>query len=126
MKVQTRLSLFSSFVFGIIFIIISLFIYALYYYNAEKSIYKNLRKTSYITAIFYLEEDELNIEDFSKAKKQFEEFVTNSFYQVYNEENQVRYGTVAFPVAAELLDKIREKEELSYKEDDFFLLWYFL
>ena len=84
MKVQTRLSLFCSIVFGVVFAILSLLIYGLYYNNVEKSIYQSLKKTVQITALFYLEEDELNSKDFAKIRKQFEEAVSDSYYQIYN------------------------------------------
>lgn len=54
MKVQTRLSLFNTVVFGVIFSIISIFIYTLYSQNAKKNIYTTLKKTAQITAFFTL------------------------------------------------------------------------
>lgn len=120
MKVQNRLSLFSSFIFGVIFAFISLLIYTLYSHTTEKSVYRNLKKTSLITAIFFLEEDELNKEEFSKAQRQFEEFVTNSFYQVYNEQNIVSYGTLNLSMSPGILDQIRKQGELAFRDGGFF------
>lgn len=120
MKVQTRLSIFSSVVFGVIFAIISILIYVLYYQNAQKTIYNNLKKTSHITALFYLEEDELNKDEFAKVKAQFNEFVTNSFYQIYNETDDVSYGTQSLPVESYVLEKIRGKKTYEFKEANFF------
>jgi len=120
MKVQTRLSLFSSFTFGIIFLVIAVLIYGLYYHNARKTVYSTLKKTSLITAIFYLEEDELNKEEFSKAKRQFEEFVSNSHFQVYDENDQVKHGSVNLPVSADILNQIRDKRVLSFSDRDYF------
>lgn len=119
MKVQTRLSLFSTLVFGIIFAIISVMIYGLYRRHAIRSVYDNLKKTSLITAIFYLEEDELNSEEFSKAQKQFEEFVSNSYYQIYNEAGQVSYGNPSLDVSSDILNKIRGKERFAFQEKEF-------
>lgn len=119
MKVQTRLSLFSSFAFGIIFIIISVLIYTLYYHNTLRSTYENLKQTSYITGIFFLEEDELNQEDFAKAQKQFHEFVSNSYYQIFNERDSVSYGSQTFTVTPEVLDLIREKEKMAFKDNEY-------
>lgn len=120
MKVQTRLSLFSSVAFGIIFAIISILIYVLYYQNTQKTIYNNLKKTSYITAFFYLEEDELNKDEFAKVKDQFYEVVTNSFYQIYNEADSVSYGTQSLHVDRDILEKVRNKGAYEFKEDNFF------
>ncbi len=120
MKVQTRLSLFSSVIFGIIFVIIALLIYVLYYRNAVRSQYNILKKTSLITAIFYLEEDELNKDEFSKAQKQFEEFVSNTYYQIYNDQDSISYGSPLLPVSPILLNEIREKRSLAFTHGEFF------
>lgn len=120
MKIQTRLSLFSSIVFGVIFTIISLLIFALYYQNARQSIFDNLKKTSYITAFFHLEEDELNRDEFAKVKAQFNEFVTNQYYQIYNEKDSVSYGSESLNMTAQQLDEIREKRKLAFSDDEFF------
>lgn len=119
MKVQTRLSLFSSIIFGIIFIVISVFIYALYFQNAKRTIYDNLKKTSYITALFYLEEDELNKNEFAEVKTQFREFVTNSYYQICNEGDSISYGSSFLKVSPQRLDAIRKKGSSIFSEDDF-------
>lgn len=119
MKVQTRLSLFCSLVFGVIFAILSLLIYALYYNNAEKSIYQGLQKTVQITALFYLEEDELNSKDFAKIRKQFEEAVSDSYYQIYNEDNQISYGAKTANISPDILDRIRQEKQLSFSTDEF-------
>lgn len=119
MKVQTRLALFCSTVFGIIFAIISILIYGLYYKNAERQVYKNLKKTAYITAIFYLEEDELNNKEFELVKKQFEEFVLDASYQIYNKDNTISYGTENLDIPSDILDKIRKDGSLSFTSDGY-------
>ncbi|MFT3994537.1 MAG: HAMP domain-containing sensor histidine kinase [Dysgonomonas sp.] len=119
MKVQNRLSLFSSIVFGIIFAIMSLLIYMLYSQNAKKTIFDNLKKTSYITAIFYLEEDELNKDEFAKAKAQFDEFANNSYYQIYDQNNNVSYGSESINIDVNILNTIREKQNLMFEEEDY-------
>ena len=119
MKVQTRLSLFCSIAFWVIFAILSLLIYGLYYNNVEKSIYQGLKKTVQITALFYLEEDELNSKEFAKIRKQFEEAVSDSYYQIYNEKNQISYGAQPADVPPEILDRIRNEKQLSFSTEHF-------
>lgn len=119
MKVQTRLSLFNTVVFGVIFSIISIFIYTLYSQNAKKNIYTTLKKTAQITAFFYLEEDELNNDDFDKVRKEFYEITTNSFYQIYNENDSVSYGSSSLHVSPNILMKIRKSEGLTFSDSDF-------
>lgn len=120
MKVQTRLSIFSSMAFGIIFVIISVLIYVLFYRNAIRSQYDILKKTSLITAIFFLEEDELDKDEFSNAKKQFDEFVSNPYYQIYNEIDSISYGSSLLPIPSDILNKIRQKRSLAFTYNDFY------
>ncbi len=120
MKVQTRLSFISSVVFGVVFAAISILIYGLFYRNAEKEIFKDLEKTSYLTALFYLEEDELNKEEFSQIKAQFQQFVSNTYYQIYDESDSIYYGAETVQIPHETLEQIRQKEKLSFRHDDFF------
>lgn len=119
MKVQTRLSLFSSIVFGIIFIVIAALIYGLYFNNAKNGIYSDLEKSALITAYFYLEEDELDTEAFESVKKQFKEFVLNDFYQIYNLDNEITWGAESSLIAPDILEKVRQKRELKFANSEF-------
>ena len=120
MKVQTRLSIFCSITFGIIFAIISTLIYGLYSKNAENSIYKGLEKNAYISALFYLEEDELNSTDFEKIRIQFQELVSNSSFQIYNSQDEVAYGVHFTNISSPILNKIRQQGSLSFSTSDYF------
>lgn len=120
MKVQTRLSIASSVVFGIVFAAISVLIYGLYHKNAEKALYDHMETTSYLIALFYLEEDELNNEEFSHIKAQFNRFVSNAYYQIYNERDSVYYGSDGTHVSGETLNLIREKESLFFSDEEFY------
>lgn len=122
MKVKTRLSLYCSLIFGIIFAIISILIYGLYYKNAEEAIYNNLEKTAHISALFYLEEDELSAKEFDKIRKQFEEIVSESFYQVYDSENKIVYGIQSLDIPIipiSVLEKIRKNDHLAFSSEQF-------
>lgn len=119
MKVKTRLSLFCSLIFSIVFAILSFLIYGLYYKNTENAIYNNLKKTAYISALFYLEEDELSAKEFDKIRAQFEEVVSDSSYQVYGIDNKVAYGTESVSIPISILDKIRQNNSLSFKTGEY-------
>lgn len=82
--------------------------------------YDNLKKNAYISAFFYLEEDELDAAEFAKVRKQFSELVPATSYQIYGIDNQLSYGKelLSFPVS--ILDEIRIKESLSFIHDDYF------
>lgn len=119
MKVKTRLSLYCSLIFGIVFAVVSFLIYSLFYKNTEKAIFSDLEKTAYISALFYLEEDELSAKEFYKIRMQFEEIVSDSSYQVYNSENRIVYGIQSFDVSVSILEKIRKNGHLSFSADHF-------
>ncbi len=119
MKVKTRLSLFCSLIFGIVFTIISILIYTLYYKNTEKAIYDNLEKTAHISALFYLEEDELSAKEFAPIRKQFEEIVSHSSYLVYDSLNNIAYGKESLDVPTDILNKIRQSNHLSFSTQEY-------
>lgn len=120
MKVQTRLTLFTTSIFGIVFLLSSLFIYAFYAKSAKERVYQDLDKNAYLTAFFYLEEDELNKHEYSKVKNQFNEYVTNSFYQVYDERNEVKYGSDQYKIPLEVRAEIRKKGEKRFEHANFY------
>lgn len=119
MKVKTRLSLFCSLAFSIVFAILSFLIYGLYYKNTENTIYNNLKKTAYISALFYLEEDELSAKEFEKIRAQFEEIVSDSSYQVYDMDNKIVYGAESVSIPISVLNKIRQSHSLSFKTSEY-------
>jgi len=125
MKVQTRLSLFCSIIFGIIFSVLAFFIYISYYNNAVNAIYKDLKKTAQIAGVFHLEEDELNAKEFEKIRHQFENFVAGIHYQLYDSNNIISYGVQMDAISSDILDKIRKNEELSFTTDHFYSYGFF-
>jgi signal transduction histidine kinase len=114
MKVRTRLSIFCSIVFGIIFIAIAFVVYGLYYNNTKSLIRNNLKRVADISAMFYLEEDELNETEFEKIRTQFREIVSDAEYQVYDANNQLAFGENDFNVSAAVLSKIQAGKQYSF------------
>lgn len=119
MKVKNRLSLYCTLAFGVIFAIMSLFIYSLYFSNAKQAMYSHLEKTAFISAWFYLEEDELSSKEFEKIRSQFEETAANANYQVYDSLNQIAFGVKPEDISEHTLNEIRRKEHLAFSVDDF-------
>ena len=119
MKIQTRLSLFTSAVFGVVFVVISFFIYGLFHNNAERAIYRTLETKAFLTAFFYLEEDELSSYEFAEIRRQFQESI-NLIYQVYDMENNIWRGLETYRTCDSILQEIREKRALSFRSGDFF------
>lgn len=120
MKVQTRLYLTNTLIFSIIFITMMLIIVGLYYHNSKQSTYNILKKTSYLTALFYLKEDEMNKAEFAKIKKQFEEEASNQFYQFYNDKNIVEFGIKTPAIKDDIINKIRSVGNLAFEDNGFY------
>lgn len=114
MKIQTRQSIYTSIAFGVAFVIVSILVYVLYADKAEKAVYKNLEKTANLVALFHLEEDELNSKEFEKIKVQFEEIVSETSYQLYNESDNIVFGNRNEKVNPSLLQKIRQERYLGF------------
>lgn len=93
MKIQTRLSLLSSGFWGIVFIVVALLIFGFYKRSIENSVYRNLEKTAQIIGYYFFEEDEISVNEFQKIKKQYEK-INNPYFEIYDDQNQLKYGTV--------------------------------
>lgn len=117
MKIQTRQSIFSSVIFGIVFIIISFLVYYSYSHNLKSSLNKNLTKTANIIALFHLEEDELNAKEFQNVKKQFSQILSETTYQVYNEDHTIVFGKKGSAVATEILQQTKQDRELFFETE---------
>lgn len=119
MKIKNRLSLYCTITFGIVFALMAILIYWLYFSNARQSVYSDLEKTAFISAWFYLEEDELSSQEFEKIRTQFEETAINSNYQVYNSLNRIAFGVEPADIPVHILDEIRQKESVSFALEDY-------
>lgn len=122
MKIRNRLTLISSLIFGVIFTIASLFVYFTYYRSSERVIFNELQRACLLTALFYLEEDELPFEEHQIIRTRFEEKISNIEVRVYNEVNHIRYGLQdGDPVITpEILDQVREEKRLNFKSGGFY------
>ncbi|ADV43285.1 HAMP domain-containing sensor histidine kinase [Bacteroides helcogenes] len=119
MTVKNRLSLYCTMTFGFVFTIMSVFIYWLYFTNGKKSVYSHLENTAFISAWFYLEEDELSCKEFEKIREQFENTAANSNYQVYDSLNRIAYGVKPEDISTAILDEIRQKGHLRFSFEDY-------
>ena len=119
LSIKTRLSLYCSLIFGIVFTVISFLLHGLYYKNAEKAIFTHLEKNAFLVAWFYLEEDELSAEEFDRIRKQFEEIVSDSSFLVYDADNNIVQGVQSLHVPVSTLEKIRQNGQLSFSIDRF-------
>lgn len=122
MKIRNRLTIISSATFGFVFIIASVLIYSSFYSSSEKVIFNELQKTCLLSAIYYLEKDELPHYEHSAIKEQFEEGIQNYIVRIYNERNTVAYGNKEADrnINHKNLDYIRKHRKLSFKSNNHF------
>lgn len=119
MKVQNRLSITNTIVFSLIFTLMMCSVVFVFYQSSKRSIYHSLKKTSYITALFHLEEDELSEMEFDKVREQFDYEAFNQIYQFYNEHDSIEFGESSGQIPNKLLQEVRVKDSLSFESDDF-------
>lgn len=122
MKLRNRLTLISSATFGFVFIIASVLIYISFYNSSEKVVFKELQKTCLLSAIYYLEKDELPNYEHSAIKEQFEENIQNDIVRVYDEYNRIAFGNKETDrnINAQNLEFIRKNKKLSFKSNNHF------
>lgn len=122
MKIRNRLTLISSLTFGFVFIIASVLIYFAFYNSSEKVVFKELQKTCLLSAIYYLEKDELPHYEHSAIKEQFEENIQNDIVRVYDLNNVIVYGEKEADrnISPENLGFIRRNKKLSFKSNNHF------
>ena len=122
MKIRNRLTLISSLTFGFVFIIASVLIYFAFYNSSEKVVFKELQKTCLLSAIYYLEKDELPHYEHSAIKEQFEENIQNDIVRIYDLNNVIVYGEKETDrnISPENLGFIRRNKKLSFKSNNHF------
>ena len=117
MKIQHKLTLNSSLVFGLVFTISSVLIYLNFVRSAERIFFEELARTASLTAMFYLEEDELTTKEYSRIEKKFLTASANQEIRLYDKKGFIHYGE-ADPdtnITAKILKTIRANSHYSFK-----------
>ena len=117
MKIQHKLTLISSLVFGLVFTITSILIYFNFTKSAENIFFGELARTANLTASFYLEEDELSTREYQRIEQKFLNASVNQEIRLYDKTGAIHYGK-ADPdtnITARLLKRIRSKGQYAFK-----------
>lgn len=127
MKIRNRLTIISSLTFGIVFIVASFIIYLSFYRSSEKMIFNELQKNCLLTAIYYLEKDELPKDEHSQVQEQFDESIQNSIVRIYDEQNNIQYGfkEIDRNINAKTLDYVRTHRKIMFKSKNNFYVGLF-
>lgn len=92
MTLRNRFTLISSLSFGIVSIITFVVIFFAYYDSTKIFYFEKLRNTALISAIYYLEKDELPKDRHAQIKKEYNHLIQNNRVAIYNQNNEVTFG----------------------------------
>jgi two-component system, OmpR family, sensor histidine kinase ArlS len=128
MKIRNRLTLTSSLVFGIVYTIASAVVYVGFNTISEIVIFNQLEKTCNLTALFYLEEDELPAKEHEIIRARFHSNQLSDNVRVFNALNEIEYGKQQLDkaITPEKLDLVRKqkKSRFKYESDYYFGIYY--
>jgi two-component system sensor histidine kinase ArlS len=122
MKIQHKLTFNSSLVFGLVFTVASVLIYFSFVRSAERIFFESLARTASLTAMFYLEEDELSTKEYKRIEKKFLTASAEQEIRLYDKAGKIHYGE-ADPdtnITSKILKIIRAKNRYNFKVDDAF------
>lgn len=92
MTLRNRFTIISSLSFGIVTIITFAIVFFAYYDSTRISYFERLRNTALISAIYYLEKDELPKSRHAQIKAEYNHLIENKKVAVYNKYNEVTFG----------------------------------
>ncbi|MCE7073074.1 HAMP domain-containing histidine kinase [Dyadobacter sp. CY327] len=122
MKIQHKLTLNSSLVFGLVFTVASALIYISFTKSAENIFFAELARTANLTASFYLEEDELSTREYQRIEEKFLNASANQEIRLYDKTGKIHYGK-ADPdtnITIKILKTIRSNSRYNFKVGDAF------
>ncbi len=122
MNLRNRLTLYSTITFGIVFCLASLLIFIAYYKRAQDNIFNELENTTLLSAIYYLEQDELPQNEHSVIRDQFRTTILSKNVAVINANNVVEFGQLVDDpnITNKILDLVRQKETFYFKSNNEF------
>lgn len=122
MNLRNRLTLYSTITFGIVFCVASLLIFIAYYKKAQDNIFSELENTTLLSAIYYLEQDELSQNEHSVIRDQFKTTILSKNVAVINADNEVEFGQLVNDsnITNKILDLVRKNETFYFKSNNEF------
>ena len=122
MTIRNRLTLVLSITFGVVFTLAAILVYVVFYRMSERLIFSELQKTSALSAMVYLEEDELSTREHGRVRREFAETMGNTDVKIYDVNNRLRYGNGQLDgqLTPDALDQIRDNHRLNLKVGDYY------
>lgn len=122
MKIHQKLTLVSSALFGVVFILIAVVIYWSFDKSSKNIFYGELARTAKIAGMFYLEEDELTKAQYQPIADAFYNLSPDQKISIYDEQGKVAFDTEKNKSKTVIprLDEIRQKGTLNFKKDHYY------
>ncbi len=122
MTLRNRFTIISSLSFGVVSIITFMIIFIAYYDSTKISYFDRLKNTALISAIYYLEKDELPKTMHSQIKKEYNHLIQNRQVAVYNQNNAVTFGMNLDDenITPEYISKARTDGKVQFMADNNF------
>lgn len=122
MNLRKRLTLYSSVIFGVVFLVCALIIFFAFYKSTKNSIYQQLKNDALLTAFYYLEQDELPWQEHWLIGKEFEKNIKKNKIAIFDNQDQIVYGNHLQDkdLTNEVLQEIRQKKQYNFKTKDQF------
>lgn len=117
MTIRNRLTLVSSLTFGVVFAVAAWMVYYMFHASSERIIFSELQKTGLLSAMFYLEEDELPVREHNRIRADFEAEMQQTDVKVYDAGNNLRYGNgqLEEQLTPATLGRIREAGKMQFE-----------
>lgn len=123
MTLRQRFIVISSLSFGIVTIITFVIIF-LGYYDSSKQVYMDrLQNKALVSAIYYLEKDELPRERHAEIKKEYNSLINSENVAIYDEQNTVTFGGNLADTNIKIpqhLNNVRRNKRVEFMANDFF------
>lgn len=122
MKLKDRLSFNSTVIFGVVFALAATVVYVGFVASAERILNESQESMALLTALYYLEEDELPSAEHQQIRQQFKTEIRRSEARIYNEYDSIRYGTSEPDpnITAEKLKQVRSSGKLNFSFDGYY------
>jgi len=122
MKLKNRLSLYAVTIFGIIILIASTIIYISFYSRMENQEFEHLESKSLLSALFYLEKDEISFSEHQSIKSQFQKSISRKNILILDSLNQRFDGMMEddHNLKPSFVDQVRAGNTVKLKTTDYF------
>lgn len=118
MKIHHKITLVTSILFGLVFLISAIAIYTAFYNSSKQLFHTELARTAQIAGMFYLEKDELSKSQYQPIEEAFYNLSSDQRISIYDEQDSIAFDTemATEELIVRRLDEIRRKGAMNFKK----------